>query len=210
METPVISHEEEKLIREYRSKSDSRDRCTVIQNYARLMHVSKGQAEDDLDLWVHLLATAGRQCKAGLLAAMLTLAVVAYGQTSRGTVTGTVQDQTGAAIVAARVTLTGVDTGLRLSTVSNDTGIYRFDAVDLGVYELKVTHPGFQAFVASGIAVEANRVATVDPRLAVGAAEAHIEVRAASSELLVKDSPLRGGTFHPRAIRDLPLRSLNP
>src|SRR5215472_14646849 len=94
------------------------------------------------------------------------LAAVAYGQTSRGTVTGTVQDPTGAAIVAARLMLTGVDTGVRLSAISNDAGIYRFDAVDLGVYELTVTHPGFQAFVASEIAVEANRVTTVDPRLA--------------------------------------------
>src|SRR5579872_3054648 len=210
MGTPVISHEEEKLIREYLNKSDSRDRCAVIQDYARLMHISEGRAEDDLDLWVHLLATARRLCKAGLLAAMLTLAVVAYGQTSRGTVTGTVQDQTGAAIVAARVTLTGVDRGVRLSTVSNDTGVYRFDAVDPGVYKLNLTHPGFQAFVASGIAVEANRVTTVDPRLAVGAAEARIEVSAASSELLVKDSPLRGGNFQPREVRDLPLLSLNP
>src|SRR5215472_8208323 len=138
------------------------------------------------------------------------LAAVAYAQTSRGTVTGTVQDPTGAAIVAARMMLTGVDTGVRLSAISNEAGIYRFDAVDPGGYELKVTHPGFQAFVAGGIAVAANRVTTVDPRLVVGAAEARIEVSAAASELLVKDSPLRGGNFQPREVRDLPLLSLNP
>ncbi len=148
--------------------------------------------------------------KAGLLAAMLTFAAVAYGQTSRGTVTGTVQDPTGAAIVAARASLTGIDTGVRLSAISNDAGIYRFDAVDPGNYELNVTHPGFQAFVARGIVVEANRAITVDPRLVVGAAEARIEVSAATSELLVKDSPLRGGNFQPREVRDLPLLSLNP
>jgi hypothetical protein len=42
-------------------------------------------------------------------------------------------------IGAARVTLTGVDTGARVSTESNETGVYRFDAVDLGVYDLTVT-----------------------------------------------------------------------
>jgi hypothetical protein len=163
-----------------------------------------------LVIWLHLLATAGRQHKAALLAAMLTLGVVAYGQTSRGTVTGTVRDQTGAAIVAARVTLTGVDTGVRLSTVSNDAGIYRFDAVDPGVYELQVTHPGFRAYFANGISVAANRVTTLDPRLEVGAAETRIEVNGESSELLIKDSPLRGGNFQTREVRDLPLLSLNP
>ena len=107
-------------------------------------------------------------------------------QTSRGTITGTVLDQTGAVIAAARVALTGVDTGVRLSTVSNDTGVYRFDAVDPGAYELKVAHPGFQAYLATGIGVEANRVTTVDPRLSVGATESRIEVSAAASELLIR------------------------
>jgi hypothetical protein len=147
---------------------------------------------------------------AGVPVALLMLAGVAYGQTSRGTVTGTVQDPSGAAVASAQVALTGIDRGVRLSTVSNDTGVYRFDAVDPGAYELKVAHPGFQAYVASGIAVEANRVATVDPRLTVGGAESRIEVNAESSELLVKDSPLRGGNFQPREVRDLPLVSLNP
>lgn len=46
----------------------------------------------------------------GPLAIALALAVVAvYAQTSRGTVTGTVLDSTGAAIIGARMTLTGVD-----------------------------------------------------------------------------------------------------
>src|SRR5256885_9336380 len=111
-----------------------------------------------------------------LLAVMVVLAAQAYSQTSRGTVTGTVLDASGAAIAAARVTLTGADTGVRLATVSNDTGLYRFDAVDLGIYKLEVTHAGFQTFVSSGIAVEANRATTVDPRLAVRAAETKIEV----------------------------------
>src|SRR5258707_7193655 len=76
------------------------------------------------------------------LAAALALAVAAQAQTSRGTVTGTILDASGAVIAGARVTLTGVDTGVRLSTDSNQACVYRFDAVDLGVYELKVVRPG--------------------------------------------------------------------
>ena len=148
--------------------------------------------------------------QAGILAAMLTLAIVAYGQTSRGTLTGTVQDPTGAAIVAARVMLTGVDTGVRLSTVSNESGVFRFDAVDLGVYELQVTHPGFRTYVATGVSVEANRATTLDPRLEVGATETSVEVNEEASDVLTRDSPLRGANFQPRQIRDLPLNSLNP
>ncbi|HYM13695.1 MAG TPA: carboxypeptidase-like regulatory domain-containing protein, partial [Bryobacterales bacterium] len=66
------------------------------------------------------------------LAAILTFTVAAQAQTSRGTVTGTVLDQSGAVIGGAHVTLTGVETGVKLSTESNGAGVYRFDAVDLG------------------------------------------------------------------------------
>src|SRR2546430_10569910 len=144
------------------------------------------------------------------LTVVFALAVAAHAQTSRGTVTGTALDASDAVITGARVTLTGVETGVRRSTASNEAGIYRFDAVDPGVYELAVTHPGFRPVASSGISVEANRVTTYDPRLEVGAAETAIEVSGESSDLLIKDSPLRGGAFHPREVRDLPLISLNP
>ena len=145
-----------------------------------------------------------------LAAGYVACACAAMSQTSRGTVTGTVLDASGAVVPKARVSLTGVDTGVRLSTDSNQAGVYRFDAVDLGVYELKVTHAGFRTYLGSGIGVEANRVITLDPRLEVGTAETQVEVRADSSEVLIKDSPLRGGNFQPREVSDLPLVSLNP
>jgi hypothetical protein len=144
------------------------------------------------------------------ISTVLAVALAAHAQTSRGTVTGTVLDPSGAVIAGARVSLTGVETGGKLSTESNNAGVYRFDAVDLGVYELKVAHPGFRTYAGVGIKVEANRATTVDPRLEVGAAETRIEVNDETSEMLVKDSPLRGVNFHPREVRDLPLPGLNP
>ena len=140
----------------------------------------------------------------------LALTATAHCQTSRGTVTGTVLDPSGAAIKDANITLTGQQTGIRLTTSSNEAGVYRFDAVDLGVYDLQVERPGFRTYVEAGIRVQANRVTTVDPLLELGAAETRIEVNGQSSELLVKDSPLRGGNFQPREVRDLPLISSNP
>ena len=83
----------------------------------------------------------------------------------------------GKAYTRAHVALTGAQTGISLSTDSNEAGIYRFDAVDLGVYHLTVAHPGFRAYLGTGIIVEANRATTVDPRLEVDSAEISIEVR---------------------------------
>src|SRR5262245_40204888 len=145
-----------------------------------------------------------------MLAALLLVAISANAQTSRGTVTGTVLDPTGAVISSASVTLTGVETGVRLSTNSNDAGVDRFQAVDLGTYDLTVSLPGFSTYLSTHIGVEANRATTIDPTLEVGAAETRIEVSGELSEILIKDSPLRGGNFQPGEVRNLPLISQNP
>src|SRR6516164_9253128 len=110
------------------------------------------------------------------ISTVLALALAAHAQTSRGTVTGTFLDQSGAVVSGAQASLIGLQTGVRLSATSNDAGVYRFDAVDLGTYELQVRQPGFRDYVAAGIAVEANRATTVDARLEIGAAETRIEV----------------------------------
>ncbi len=142
--------------------------------------------------------------------ALLAFAAIACAQTSRGTVTGTVLDSSGAAIAHARVALSGEQTGVRLASESNESGVFRFDAVDLGIYDLTVERPGFKGVRISGIGVEANRTTSIDPQLEVGAAETRIDVRGDSSELLIKDSPQRGGNFQARDARDSPLISLNP
>jgi len=112
------------------------------------------------------------------------LIATAHCQTSRGTVTGTVLDSSGAGIPGANITLTSQQTGIHLTTASNEAGVYRFDAVDPAFYDLQVVHPGFRTYVEAGITMEANRVTTVDPRLELGAAETRIEVSGQSSELL--------------------------
>jgi hypothetical protein len=141
---------------------------------------------------------------------LVVLIVTADCQTSRGTVTGTVLDSSGATIKGAKIMLTSQQTGIRLTTSSNEAGVYRFDAIDPASYDLQVVHPGFRTYLETGTPVEANRVTTINPRLELGAAETSIEVNGQSSELLVKDSPLRGGNFGSHDVRDLPLISSNP
>ena len=145
-----------------------------------------------------------------LMAAALALAVGARAQTSRGAVSGTVTDSSGAVIAGADITLIHSHNGVRRSTASNEAGIYRFEAVDLGLHELKVDHAGFRLFVATGVGVEANRTTTIDVRLELGTVESQATVSAESEEFLIRDAPLRGGNFTPRQVRDLPLIELNP
>jgi hypothetical protein len=142
--------------------------------------------------------------------ALLALAFLADAQTSRGTVSGAILDPSGAVIREAQIVLEGIETGIRLSTMSNEAGVYRLDAADPGVYQLHVTHQGFRTYVAVRVSVEANRVTTLDAILEVGTAETSVEVNGESSNVLTEESPLRGGNFERRQVRDLPLNSLNP
>ena len=131
-------------------------------------------------------------------------------QTSRGTVSGTILDPSGAVVAGATLALTHTEAGVRRTSISNGAGIYRFDSVDLGRYEINVTQQGFRPFLATAFGVEANRTTTVDVRLEVGGVDQQVTVSADSSEALVRDGPLRGGNFQPREVRDLPLIGLNP
>ena len=134
---------------------------------------------------------------------------VTAGQSSRGSVSGTISDTSGAVIGGASAVLTHSDTDISRTAISNEAGIYRFDAVELGIHEIKVTREGFSGFVSRLVRVDANRTTTVNASLEVGPVAANVEVTA-TTELLVKDSPLRGGNFLARDARDLPLISLNP
>jgi Carboxypeptidase regulatory-like domain len=144
------------------------------------------------------------------LAASLVLNIAAQAQTSRGTVSGTVMDQSGAIVAGARTALTNNHTGVSLEAAANEAGIYRFDAVDLGTYELRINYPGFAVFRATGLSVEANRTTVMDVRLEVGGEATAVQVSAEAEALTIRDGPLRGGNFLPQQVSQLPLVDLNP
>ena len=76
-------------------------------------------------------------------------------QTSRGTVTGLVTDAQKAAVPGAKVELTGIATNVTRTTQTNESGLYRFDAVDPGPYKLTVQSTGFRTASAPEFDVRA-------------------------------------------------------
>jgi outer membrane receptor protein involved in Fe transport len=145
-----------------------------------------------------------------LIAAMLGLTLVAAAQTSRGTVSGIISDPTGAVIPGATVTLTNKETTVTRTTVTNSEGVYRFDAVNLGTYEIKITANSFGAVTKTNIVVSANQVSTVDAQLAPSGQEISIDVTAESGALLQTEAPVRGGNIEATRITELPFALRNP
>ncbi len=69
-----------------------------------------------------------------LIAALVAFAAPAYAQPAQtGTISGQIQDATGAALPGVTVTLTSQDRGFSRSTVSDENGRYVFPAVPIGL-----------------------------------------------------------------------------
>src|SRR5687768_11637117 len=117
--------------------------------------------------WTHLVVVGSFV----LLCSMMTLA-----QSSRGIVSGTVKDPNGAVVPGATVTLVSETTSVERTAETNSEGFYRFDAVDLGTYTVRVGAPNFSTAVRTGVTVVANQTATIDADLQVGSQQAVVEV----------------------------------
>lgn len=140
----------------------------------------------------------------------LTLVSSAWAQTSRGTVTGIVSDQQGAVIPRAQVELANTATGVKRTTTTNEAGLYRFEAVDLGSYDLTATASGFQTFVKRGFPVGAAQIVSQDVTLSVGETRSVVEVSAQAQPILQYESATHGGNINQSQIAQLPISNRDP
>jgi len=95
---------------------------------------------------------------------------------------GTVVDQLGAAVSAAKVTL--MEEGRRAAdTISNERGEFTFDGLSEGRYHVEVTAIGFEPRTSDPVFVGTRGQATVQVGLQVGGVTQHVVVTAAAAEL---------------------------
>jgi hypothetical protein len=141
---------------------------------------------------------------------MIVFAPLALGQTSRGTVSGTVTDPNGAVISGAEVTLISAATKLTRTTTTNGEGLYRFEAVDPGAYSVKYNATGFGEVVNTGIVVQANQTSDVSAHMAPAGQIETVNVAADAGQLLQVEAPVRGGNIDKVRITELPFSGRNP
>ena len=141
-----------------------------------------------------------------LLLPLLTLAPLQAQITA--SIFGSVTDETGAVLVAAKIRAVNTLTNEVRDTVTNQLGYYSFPELPVGVYTVQAELGGFKTAVREGIALSLNRNARVDIRLAVGALTERVNV--------VGDAPLvetttneMGGLVDRRRVAELPLSGRN-
>src|SRR5579872_6302393 len=113
---------------------------------------------------------------------LLALAIViccghAFAQaTASASLTGTVIDQSQAVVANAQITLTNKDTGAVRTVQSNSDGLYRFDLLPAGNYELKVTLAGFKTITVASTELIVGETSTLNFTLEPGSVSQTVTV----------------------------------
>src|SRR5690242_11828483 len=130
-----------------------------------------------------------------------------YGQSDRGTMTGTIIDPAGAVVGSAAVEARNTATGAQYQVASSATGNYTIPNLPTGTYEITVTVPGFKKLVRSGLVVQAAQTIRVDTTLEVGSASESVTI-AAEAPLLKTESGELSNTVATMTMDTLPLLSV--
>ena len=100
-------------------------------------------------------------CLIGLLMTVLNVGR-ACAQVDQGTITGVVQDTSGAVIPGADVTLTNTDDGLMLHAKSNGSGVFVFSPIKIGHYTVSASTANFETTVQQNLTLHVSDQLNVD------------------------------------------------
>jgi len=128
-----------------------------------------------------------------VLFVLLTAAAVcgsAWAQSTGATLQGAVTDPSNSAIPNVSVELKSAATGAVRQTTSTSEGIFRFNAVDPGVYDLTIKPPaGFKEYSQRGITLNASEIREVGHiTLTVGAVNESVQVTAEATPVQIASS----------------------
>jgi hypothetical protein len=103
---------------------------------------------------------------------------VAYAQSDRGTITGTITDPSGSMIANAPIEAKNMQTGVVYRAASSETGNYTLAQLPTGTYQITCSLSGFKQFVRTGVTVSTAQILRIDVMLEVGAITETVTVNA--------------------------------
>ena len=134
--------------------------------------------------------------------------IAAMGQATSGSVSGIVQDSSGAVVPGATVTISDVAKGTKSVTHTDSAGSYAFRSLIPGTYTISVEMVGFKRSVQANFPLDIDQKADLDVMLQAGGTSETVEVTAASPLIKVESSEL-GDVVNEHQVQDLPLNGRN-
>jgi hypothetical protein len=133
----------------------------------------------------------------------------AFGQSTYATVSGTIEDASGALIPGVSVTATNNATGVVTTVISNESGAYNFASLLPGIYKVSAELPGFQTKTYTDVQLGNAEKVRLNFTLSVGGVATAVEVTVAADTLLATSSSSVGEVLSQQRVQDLPTVSNN-
>jgi hypothetical protein len=100
-----------------------------------------------------------------------------------GSISGSVNDATGAVIQKTSVTATNTNTGIRVIVSTDDKGAYSFPSLPIGHYDVEFTAQGFKPYRRTGVLIEVNSSLIINAVLEVGTKTETVTVRDSQTQV---------------------------
>ncbi len=130
------------------------------------------------------------------------------GQSPTAAVVGIIRDASGASIPDATVKIRNMDTNILRKSVSGQDGGFSVPGLAPGSYEVVIEKAGFQTLRETGVELQVNQTARLEPQLKVGSMTEAVEVKAQIS-LLNTENASKGDVIVAQEIMEMPLNGRN-
>src|SRR6267143_906282 len=112
---------------------------------------------------------------------------IAFGQSTFGTIQGTVHDQSGGVMPGCAVTVENVGTSARRAAITYETGSYAAPNLEPGTYKVRIELPGFQVAEYTGIQLTARQTVRIDGTLRVATQAETVSVTAEAAPVITTE-----------------------
>ena len=166
-----------------------RSQCTTSARLGRIrVHPALRSARAIIGLVLLIAASMGSSARAQVSAS----------------ISGFVNDPSGAAVPSASVTATNKETGVSRTASSDGVGRYLIVALPVGLYEVRVSKQGFQDSTRTEIQLNVGQEANIDIRLEVTAVKAAVTVSEDAPIVNTSTSDI-SGLVGAKEVKQLPL-----
>src|SRR5260370_22209798 len=147
-----------------------------------------------------------RRIKVGILFLLIVGLVGTFAARAEvgGKITGVVKDQTGSVIPGAGIVVSNIQTGVKLTTVTDQDGVFTFPVLAVGQYQIDVTSDGFQPFRKTGLIIDINSALVLDVTLQVKEQDQSIVVTESAAQVETTDTQL-GQVLGSKKVTEIPL-----
>jgi hypothetical protein len=127
-----------------------------------------------------------------------------YPQVAGGTLSGTVTDQSGAAIPSTQISIKNIATGVARTVTTDAAGFYTAPNLLPGTYELTATASGFAAEVQTGVTMTVGAQQVLNFTLQVGRVTEKVQVAGQAPAVQLATSSI-SAVVNSTMVRELPL-----